>query len=198
MPALVGLGVGDARGAHQAEPDRGGRPAVRTDGTGDVVTVGGVGDERDAVAGFADVHPAVPADLETGRLPAGVGVGGPLDVAELDLGAGVRGAQVDGEARLEDLLRLVPVDVRLEVDAGAARPHGDRLGDAGSPAEGADHADRAGQRRFLGHGDRVGLQQVGVTVPVVLVDVPGVPAVGQVRVEAEQIALAGEDFAARP
>ena len=120
MHALVGLGVGDARGADQAEPDRGRRAAVLAGRAGDVVAVRRVVDDRDAVAGLADVHPAVAVDLEPGRLPAGVGVGGAVDVAELDLGGGVRSAWTSTrEGRLEDLLGLVPVDLGVDVDAAA-------------------------------------------------------------------------------
>ena len=112
------------RGARtRLRPDRGRRAAVLADGAGDVVAVRGVVEDRDAVAGLADVHPAVAADLEAGRLPAGVGVGGALDVAELDLGGGAVGADVDREGGLEELLGLVPVDLGLEVDPAAAGAH---------------------------------------------------------------------------
>ncbi len=198
MPALVGPGVRDARGADQGEADGGGRTAVLADRAGDVVAVGRVVDDGDAVAGLPDVHPAVAGDLETGRLPAGVGVGGPLDMAELDLGGRVRGADVHREAGLEELLRLVPVDVRLEVDPGAAGPERDRLGDLRAVAERTADSDRAEERVLLDDRDLRGVQQVRVAIPVVLVDVPGVPVVREVGVQAQEVALAGEDLAVRP
>jgi hypothetical protein len=160
------------------------------------VAVRRVVDDGDAVAGFCEVHPAVAGDLEAGRLPGGVGVGGALDVAELDLGGRVRGADVDREGRLEDLLGLVPVDVRLEVDPGTAGADGDRLGDRGALAEGPLDTDRADQRVLLDDRDGRDVQEVGVAVLVVLVDVPGVPVVGQVGVQTEQVARLGQDLAA--
>ena len=84
------------------------------------MAVGRVVDQRRAPAGLADVQEAMGADLEFGRLPAGVGVGRAEDVAELGLRRAAVGAHVDREGGLEELLAFVPVDLGLEVEAPGA------------------------------------------------------------------------------
>ncbi len=76
--------------------------AVLPDRTGDVMTVGGVVDQGDAPARLLQVHEPVGAGLEVGGLPAGVGVGGPVGMAELGLGRTALGVQVQREGGLEE------------------------------------------------------------------------------------------------
>ena len=52
---------------------------------------------------------------------------GAVDVAELDLRGGAVGVHVEREGELEQLLSLVPVDPRLELDPGRAGVERDRL-----------------------------------------------------------------------
>ena len=127
--ALVGLRVGEARGAQQRDPQ--GRRRTRVAGTyraRDVVAVRRVGDQRHAPARLLQVHEAVVARLELGGLPAGVGVGGPVEVAELGLGRVPLGVHVQREGQLQELLRLVPVDLGVDVQAARSRGRGKGAG----------------------------------------------------------------------
>ena len=79
--------------------------------------------------------------LEPGLLPAGVGVGGPLHAAVLDLALQLAGEDGKGEVDLEQLLVFLPVDGGLKVDAGAVAVEDDLLLDGGVqvPQPGAHH-----------------------------------------------------------
>ncbi len=186
MRALVGLGVRAVWGAQQGEPYGRAEPA-RMRGPRHIVPVRRVVEQRDAVARLGDPQPAVRADLETGRVPAGVGVRRPVHVPELDLGRAPFGVHVEGEGGLEHLLRLVPVGLRDDVEPLRPRVEPHRLLDARRP-EGPYDRDLGTQRpcRRQLDGRRVG--EVGVLAPVVPVDVPGVVLVGVVGVQLQQIA----------
>ena len=116
VPALVGLRVGEQRRAQQAEPDPRERAAAVARMTGDVVAVGRVVGQPDAVPAVAHVDPPVRAYLEPRRVPRGVLVGRPDDVTELGLVRRVVGVHVDVEGRLEHLLAFVPVDLGLDLE----------------------------------------------------------------------------------
>src|SRR5665647_2396043 len=92
---LVGVRVGEAGRAQQGEADQRRRAAVLARGPRDVVPVHRVVGDRDPVAGLADVDPAVGDGLEPRRVPRRVGVGGPVDVPELDLAGGALGVHVE-------------------------------------------------------------------------------------------------------
>src|SRR5262249_9905793 len=106
---------------------------------------------------------------------------------ELDFRRGAVGVDVDRERRLEDLLDLMPVDLGLDVHAPAAGAEPDCLRDAGR-AERALDPDSTDERPAVYHRDRVDRGEVAVLMPVVPVDGPGVPLVGQVGVELEEVA----------
>ncbi len=103
-------------------------------------------------------------------------------MTEGDLGAGLRSPYVERKGGLEDLLALLPVDVRLDVETAAALVESQHLGDAGG-VEGAHHPYAAGDGA-----DLVRLGQVAHGVAVERVDVPGVPLVREVLVELEEVA----------
>ncbi|ORT58383.1 hypothetical protein BKD26_19095 [Streptomyces sp. CB03238] len=188
VPAQVGLGVRAVRGAQQRQP-YGGAQAVGVRGAGDVVSVRRVVEDGHPVPRLGHPQPAVRADLEPGRVPAGVGVGRPVDVPELDLGRRPFRVDVQREGGLEDLLGLLPVDVGGDVHAPASGSQPDLLGDAGC-VEGPYDPDRRPQRPVRDRFDRRGGREVRVRTPVVPVDVPRVPLVGVVGVELEQVAPA--------
>ncbi len=124
------------------------------------------------------------AGLELGRLPAGVGVRGPVEVPELRLRRVPFGVHVEREGELEELLRLVPVDLGVHLQPPLPRRQRQHLGDSGG-AEGADDPHRGA---VVAGDDLVGVGEVGARVAVELVDVPGVPHVREVGVELEQVA----------
>lgn len=128
VPAEIGLRVGAARGAQQRQP-YGRAEARRVRGPGHVVSVRRVVEQCHAVPRLGDPQPPMGADLETGGVPAGVVVRGAVDMAELDLGGGPFGVHIQRERRLEDLLRLPPVDLGLDVDPTAAGAQPDLLCD---------------------------------------------------------------------
>lgn len=194
MGVLVGARVGVVRRAQQGQPDGRGGSAALACRAGDVVAVRGVVQHRDAVAGLADVDPAVVVALEARHVPTGVRVGGPADVPELDLRNLLAGVHVDRERRLEHLLRLVPVDLGLDIQSPVAGTQHEALADAGL-AERALHQDRPQQRAVLDDLDRVGVDQVDVAAQVVSVDVPGIPLVRVVGMQLQEVAGAGEDLA---
>ena len=66
------------------------------------------------------MHPAVRADLELGFVPRGVGVRGPIHMAELGFRRRSVGLHVERERQFEQLLGLVPVDIDLDVQCGRA------------------------------------------------------------------------------
>ena len=189
VASLIGLRVGPARAAQQRQPH---------DVAPDVVAVLAVVEEGDPVAGLAQVRPAVGAHLEAGHVPAGVGVGGPLEVAELDLVGGPVGVDGEREGHLEEAVALVPVHLGAELQAPGAGGQAHDLGDGGIP-EAPHEAHARPQRSPLDHLDRVDLHQVCDLVEVVQVDVPGVGVVGKVGVELEHVAAAagGQDLPAR-
>ena len=104
------------------------------------VAVLAVVEQGDAVAVLSDVRPLLGADLEFRGVPAGVGVGGTADMAELDFIGGLVGVEIQGEHSLEQLVALMPVHPGFKVDPG--RPVGqiDGLGDGGILV-GLDQAD---------------------------------------------------------
>ena len=106
--ARPGPGVGEQRRADDRQPQQRPRAARGPLVPRDVVSVGGIVDDRDADAGLGDADPAVRDGLEACRIPRGVRVGGPHDVTELDLGGGAVGVHVHRDAEREQLLLLVP------------------------------------------------------------------------------------------
>ena len=119
VPALVRLRVGEQRRAQQAEPDPRERAAALTRMAGDVVAIGRVVGQPDAVPAVGHVDPPVRAHLEARRVPGGVLVRRPDDVPELGLVRRVVGVHVDVEGRLEHLLAFVPVDLGLDLQTVA-------------------------------------------------------------------------------
>ncbi len=79
----------------------------------DLVAVYPAIDNGHAVAGLAHMHEAVGHELKASGVPGGVGVSGPLDVAELDLRRRLVGMDVDREGHLKQAVVLVPVDLGL-------------------------------------------------------------------------------------
>ena len=108
----------------------------------DVVSVLAVVEQRDAVAGLAQIGPPVRAHLEAGDVPRRVHVRRPLEVPELDLVGRAARVHVDRERDLQELVVLVPVDLGVEVEAARAAHEPHRLRDP-RRAELADEAHRA-------------------------------------------------------
>src|SRR6266568_732847 len=80
----------------------------------DVVAVLAVVEQRDAVAGLAQVGPAMGANFKARLVPACVGMRASLDVTELDLIRCPRRPHCDGKRDLEKLVLLLPVDFSFE------------------------------------------------------------------------------------
>ena len=143
--------------------------------------------ERNAIACFGQVDESVAVQLEPCGVPAGVLVGGPVHVAELDLRGGAIGADVERERQFQDLLGLVPVQVEVKFDTAASgcQSHGlrDRRG-----TEGPVDPNRTNQRARFDDGERVALSYVNMPVQIVPIDVPRIPAVRQVRVHLQHVA----------
>ncbi len=102
--ALVGVGVGVLGALEQGEAQvvewssgcrRRTRRAVRVASWPYLASLS----RATPIAGLADVDPPVGAHLEAGGVPAGVGVDGGGDVAELDLAGEVVGVDVERERR---------------------------------------------------------------------------------------------------
>ena len=182
MAPLVGVRIREGGGPQQRLPHRRHEPSVDTV-AGHVVAVDRVVDDGDAEAGLADMHVAVGARLVAGRVPRGVGVGGPADVPERRLVGGVGGVHVEGECELQQPVPLVPVDVGLDAQRAAGvverEPLGERAGAEGPLDHHRPAVDADGAVRQVRGGQVHG--------PVQL---PGVPLGGRVDEHLEEVAPA--------
>src|SRR5713226_3888569 len=127
------------------------------------------------------------AYLKTRLVPRGVGVGGALDVTELDLIGGAGRSHGHGKCGFEEFVLLVPVDLRLEPQHARARIQDHALLQ-GRSAELSLEGDRSAQWAVELDLLSLELDEVGSAVPIVNVHVPSVPSHGIVIVQLEQVA----------
>ncbi len=132
--------------------------------------------------------PLVVADLKAVGVKRARAVVGAAQVAELDFVDGLVGVDVDREGDLEQLVALLPVDGGGEIDAPAAAAQADDLADAGfvQLARAATGARPAARSRAISR-----LTGSSVSHRLHLshaVQVPGVPVVGHVFVQAQAVA----------
>ncbi len=207
-PPALAHGVADARPRHQRVPEpvhalvglRVGEAGARSRETRTVVVVPASPSVRTvrvtswpASSRRRRPHPrrappggqAVVAGLELGRLPAGVGVRGPVEVPELGLRRVALGVHVEREGELEELLRLCAS--RPRASTSSRRPRRQRVSTWVTREEPKERTIRHRGAVVAGD-DLVGAGEVGDRVAVELVDVPGVLHVREVGVELEQVA----------
>src|SRR5713226_4884552 len=124
--------------------------------------------------------------LKTRLVPRGVGVGGALDVTELDLIGGAGRSHGHGKCGLEEFVLLVPVDLRLETQHARARIQEHALLQRRG-AELSPESDRCAQWAVELDLLSLELDEVRSAFPVVNVHVPGVPLHGIVIVQLERL-----------
>ena len=115
----IGHRIGPGRRSEERQTDHAAR---------NVVAVLGVVEQGHPVSRLGQISPPVCADLKTGDVPAGVGVGGPFHVAELDFVGGAEASHGDGKGHLEQPIGLVPFDFGVELDPTRSRVEADDLG----------------------------------------------------------------------
>src|ERR671917_1518429 len=186
MLALVGERVWVERAAEQADADYVPLGAV---------AVFAVVEERDAVARLGEVIEAVGRDLETGSIPGCVVMRRPPQGPEHRLAGSLVGADGEREERSEQNPSLVPVDVRLYVQASRAgeEPVGLR-DDRASPS--ADHAHGGAERPVLHDLDAFDAGDLLPLLLVPLVHIPRLPVAGLVRVSPELVGASVQDLSA--
>ena len=113
VATLVGVGVGVAGGAGEADP----HGAVEHG-----VAVATVVEHGDAERRLGDVDVAMGAHLELGRVPRRRGVRRAAHRAELDAARRGVGADVERERQRQQVLGVVPVELDLDVEPRRAGP----------------------------------------------------------------------------
>ena len=185
--ALVGDRVGIDRRTQQAEPEH---IAARA------VAVFAVVEHRDAEARLRKIDEAVARNLELRRVPRGVAVGRAADDAEGAFERRVIGADRDRRQGAEQDAAVMPVDMRLDVEARRIGPERVGLRHHGV-AEALHHLDRCPVRAALDDRDALDLGQFLAVRRVVVLDVPGVPVARLVHgISDELVAAAGQRLAA--
>ena len=139
VAALVGVGVGVAGGAGQADP----HGAVEQG-----VAVAPVVEHGDAERRLGDVDVAVGADLELGRVPRRRRVRRPAHRPELHAARRRVGPDVERERQRQQVLAVVPVELDVHVEPGRPGPQDVRQHGRRRP-ERAAHAHRADERAPL-------------------------------------------------
>ena len=175
MQPLVSLRVGVEGCAQQRQSNGCAGVARGIRRPADVVTVGGIIGNRHAITRFTDVYPAVRDGLKASGIPGRVGVSGPEDMAELNLGGRPIGVQIERKGELQQLLAFVPVDAEGELHRRRIRRQGDLLDQLRGP-EGTRDPHSHGSIRTVDDLNGVCAGKVGDRVPVIRVDVPGVPS----------------------
>src|SRR5918992_1338296 len=186
MLALVGERVRVERTAEQADADYVPLGAV---------AVFAVVEEGDAVAWLGEITEAVGRDLETGSIPGCVVMRRPPQGPEHRLAGSLVGADGEREERSEQDPPLVPVDVRLYVQASRSgeEPVGLCDGRASPPA---DHAHGGPERPPLRDLDAHYGGDLLPLLLVPLVHIPRLPVAGLVRVSPELVDASGQNLTA--
>jgi len=121
----------------------------------------------------------------------------PLGVGERHLVGRVGRTHVEWEAHLQQLVLLVPVDGRMELDPPSVRVEPHDLAQRAALADPALERDLSAQRPVRRDRPRVGGRAVAARLEVGRVDVPGVEVHRQVLVELEPVAGRRQRLAAR-
>ena len=166
-------------------------------GRAHVVTIAGLVNQRHRAPWFSQQHPLLPAALEVGVVPGGIGLDRPFDVAKLDLVTAGAGGHVEGKVHLEHAGPFGPVDVDAELHRPTVGIQGDGLDEAGLTGV-ALHAHLGAQQAF---GDAQISDPVHriAAVTVLLLQLPSIEAVGIVWVQDEPVGALSrqQEFAVR-
>ncbi|SHT97597.1 Uncharacterised protein [Mycobacteroides abscessus subsp. abscessus] len=114
---------------------------------------------------------------------------GPIYVTELGFRGRSVGMHIEREREFQEFLGFVPIDIDIDVERPGSLPQRDSLHDTGIPERTCDDQCVVHDR------DRICPGQVGHGVPVEAIDIPGIPLVGRVSVQLQQVSGCGHGFA---
>src|SRR5687768_5060208 len=173
--ALISLRIGHGGAAQQADAHH--TPARRV--IADIMTILAIVEQAYAVIAFAQVYPFVSTGFKAGPIPTGVAMGGPLNVAPLDVVGGDVGQDIHRESHFEQNMAFVPVNRRIEIQARAVVLQGDAL-HVVAMQNAAAHLQCSPQRAGLDHVNRDSRIALPHLVLEKDIDIPRIPPQGSI------------------